>query len=94
MACELGSNFLMLEDAISEHEYLSRHKFLLHKVESRDSGVGSNWLRAGRPRGPSSSPGSVKNFLLHVVYTDSGARPISYTMGTWDFFLGGKAAGA
>jgi hypothetical protein len=32
----------------------------------------SDWLRAGRPRGWSSSPGRVKNFS-HVVQTDPGA---------------------
>jgi hypothetical protein len=37
----------------------------------------SDWLRAGRPRGRSSSPGSVKNFL-QVVQTGSGAHPVSY----------------
>jgi hypothetical protein len=39
----------------------------------------SDWLRAGRPRGRSSSAGNVKNFsLLHVVQTGSGVHPTSY----------------
>jgi hypothetical protein len=37
----------------------------------------SDWLRAGRPRSGSSSPGRVKNFL-QVVQTGSGANPTSY----------------
>jgi hypothetical protein len=41
----------------------------------------SDWLRAGRPRGRSSSPDKVKNFL-HVVQTGSGVHPTSYPMGT------------
>jgi hypothetical protein len=41
----------------------------------------SNWLRAGRPRSRSSSPGKVKSFL-HVVQTGSGVHPASYLMGT------------
>jgi hypothetical protein len=63
---------------------------------SRDSVVGTatgDGLRAGRPRGRSSSPGRVKNFL-HVVQTGPGARPASYTMGTGGPFSGGKAARA
>jgi hypothetical protein len=36
----------------------------------------SDWLQAGRPRGRSSIPGKVKNFL-HVVQTGSGAHPAS-----------------
>jgi hypothetical protein len=46
----------------------------------------SDWLQDGRPRGRSSSPGRVKNSLLHVIQTGSGAHPASYPMGT-----GGKA---
>jgi hypothetical protein len=46
----------------------------------------SDWLRAGRPRGWSSSPGRVKNFLFSTGY---GAHPGSYPVGT-----GGKAAEA
>jgi hypothetical protein len=47
----------------------------------------SDWLRAGQPRGLSSSPCKVKNFL-HVLQTGSGVHPTSYPLGT-----GGKAAG-
>jgi hypothetical protein len=52
----------------------------------------SDWLRAGRLRGRSSSPGSVKNFL-HVVQTGSDVHPTSYPICTGAFFAGGKAAG-
>jgi hypothetical protein len=41
----------------------------------------SDWLRAGRPRGQSSSPGRVKNFL-HVVQTVSDAHQTFYSMAT------------
>jgi hypothetical protein len=51
------------------------------------------WLRAGRPRGRSSSPGTVKN-ILHVVQTGSGAHTASYRMGTRGSFPRGKAAEA
>jgi hypothetical protein len=47
----------------------------------------SDWLRAGRPRGRSSSLGRVKNFL-HVVQTGSGVHPTSYPMGTGALSLG------
>jgi hypothetical protein len=53
----------------------------------------SDWLRAGRLRGRSSSPGRFKNFL-HVVQTDSEVHPISYPMSTGGSFPGGKAGGA
>jgi hypothetical protein len=42
----------------------------------------SDWLRAGRPRGRSSSPGRIKNFL-QVVQTGSGDHPASYPMATF-----------
>jgi hypothetical protein len=55
--------------------------------------VYSYWLRAGRPRGRSSSPGMGQDFSpLHVVQTGSGAHPASYPMGTGGPFPGGKAA--
>jgi hypothetical protein len=51
----------------------------------------SDWLRAGRPRGRSSSPGKDKN-VLHVVQTLSRApRTASSPMGTGGSFPGGKA---
>jgi hypothetical protein len=38
-------------------------------------------LRAGRPRGRSSSPGRVENLpLLHIVQTGSEVHPASYPM--------------
>jgi hypothetical protein len=33
-------------------------------------------------RGGSSSPGRVKNSVLHIVQTGSGVHPTSYKMGT------------
>jgi hypothetical protein len=54
---------------------------------SLDSAVGSDWRRAGRWKGRSSSPGRVKNFL-HVIQTCSGAHPAPCPVGA-----GGKAAG-
>jgi hypothetical protein len=47
------------------------------------------WLQVGRPRGRSSNPGSVKNFL-HSFHTVSGVHPL----GTSSSFSGSKAAGA
>jgi hypothetical protein len=52
----------------------------------------SDWLRDGRPRVLSSSPGRVKNFLGRP--TDTGAHAASYPMGIGGSFPGGKAAGA
>jgi hypothetical protein len=55
----------------------------------------SDWLRAGRPRGLSSNPGRVKNFLF-----STSSRPVlgptqaSYSMGARGSFPGGKAARA
>jgi hypothetical protein len=51
-----------------------------------------DWLGAGRPRGRSSTHGSVKNFL-HIVQTGSGAHPACYPMATGGSFPRGKAAG-
>jgi hypothetical protein len=48
----------------------------------------SDWLRAGQPRGLSSSLVSVKNFQ-----TGYGSHPDPYPMGTGSYFAGGKAAG-
>jgi hypothetical protein len=51
----------------------------------------SHWLRAGRTKGRSSSPGRAKNSsLLHVVVV---AHPASYSMGTGGSFPGDEAAG-
>jgi hypothetical protein len=62
----------------------SKHVYLdLGLVGNRDS----DWLRAGRPTGRSSSPG-------RVVQTDSGAHPASYPIGPGGSFPGGKEAGA
>jgi hypothetical protein len=55
----------------------------------------SDLLRAGRPRGRSSSPdGGQKFSLLHVVQTGFGVHPTSYPMGTGGSFPVGKAAEA
>jgi hypothetical protein len=51
-----------------------------------------NWLQAGRPRGWSSIPGSVKNFL-YVGQIGSGADPASYSMGTGALSPGVKPSG-
>jgi hypothetical protein len=54
----------------------------------------SDWLRAGRPRGRSSSPGTVKNFLFSMSSRPalgSNQTPIQWVPGA---FLGGKVAGA
>jgi hypothetical protein len=56
---------------------------------SRDS----DWLWAGRPRGRSSSPSRVKNFL-HVTQTGSWVHPTSYPIGTRGSFPKGKAVEA
>jgi hypothetical protein len=60
-------------------------------LEPEERSLYSEYLRHGRSKGQSSSPGRVKNFL-HVVQTGPGVHPISYTMGTGGFYLGGKAA--
>jgi hypothetical protein len=52
----------------------------------------SDWLRAGRPRGRSSSPGRIKNFL-QVFQTGSGVHPTSYQMGTGALSPGVKRPG-
>jgi hypothetical protein len=52
----------------------------------------SEWLRAGRQRGRSSSPGRGKNFLHS--FTPVVAHPVSYPIGTGGLFPGGKAIGA
>jgi hypothetical protein len=76
-----------------KYEYC-KISLLLTEFVSWDSAVGiatGNGLDG--PRGWSSSPGSVRNFL-HVVQTGPGAHPASYPMGTGGSFSGGKAAGA
>jgi hypothetical protein len=50
----------------------------------------SVWLRAGRPRGRSSSPGMSKNFH----FSTSGVHQTSYPMGTGGSCPGGKAVRA
>jgi hypothetical protein len=55
----------------------------------------SDWLRAGRPRGRSSSPGRVKNFHFSMSSRPalgSTQPPIEWVPG--GSFPGGKAAGA
>jgi hypothetical protein len=54
----------------------------------------SDWLRVRRPRGRSSSPGRVKNFLFSTSSRPALGSPTSYPMGTGSSFPGGKAAGA
>jgi hypothetical protein len=50
--------------------------------------IGEFWLRAGRPRGRSSSPGEVKNFFFCAL-----CRPALGPTGTGGSFREGKAAG-
>jgi hypothetical protein len=52
----------------------------------------SDWLRAGRQRGRTSSLGRVKNFL-HLVRTGSKVHPVSYPMCTGGSFPGVKRPG-
>jgi hypothetical protein len=74
---------------ISEREYL-----IYSCYYSTDRSRDNDWLRAGRPRSRSLSPGRVKDFF-HVVQPGSGVHPTSYPMGTGASFSGGgKAAGA
>jgi hypothetical protein len=54
----------------------------------------SDWLRAGRQRGWSSSPGKVKIFLFSTSPRPAEVIPDSYPMGTGGSFSGAKAAGA
>jgi hypothetical protein len=60
---------------------------------SRDSvvGIATGCLLAGRPRGRSSSPGKVKNFVH--VQTGTEAHPASCPLGTGGSFPGVKASG-
>jgi hypothetical protein len=62
------------------------------KCESGYLSLYSDWLRAGRPRGQSSCPGRVKNFL-HVVQTGSGVH-LTYPMGIGCSFFEGRTARA
>jgi hypothetical protein len=63
-------------------------------VELRQRSRYSYWLRAGRPRGRSSSSVGQEFSLRHVVHTDSGAHPASNPMDRGASFPDGKAAGA
>jgi hypothetical protein len=58
-----GSIFNELQGAISQKTIPNHH----WENRSRDS----VWLQAGRPRGRSSSPGRVKNFLFSMSSTPS-----------------------
>jgi hypothetical protein len=54
----------------------------------------SDWLRPGRPRGRSSSPDRVKNFLFSTSSRPgSGVHPTSYPMGTGSSFQDVKRQG-
>jgi hypothetical protein len=61
--------------AVESFAWCSRFRYNLRDILSGD------WLRAGRPRDRSSSPGY-------------GARPVSYPVYTGGSFAGGIAAGA
>jgi hypothetical protein len=63
-----------------------------NKSRSRDSSVGIATVSGLDGRG--SIPERGKRFcLLRVVQTGSEAYPVSYPMGTWGSFPGGKAVG-
>jgi hypothetical protein len=54
----------------------------------------SDWLRARRPMGRSSSLGGGQKFsFLHIVQIDFGANSASYQLGKGGSFSKGKAAG-
>jgi hypothetical protein len=64
--------------------------YVMDKICSQDS----DWLRAGQPRGRSSSPGRVKNFLfstLSRLAIGSIQPPIQWVLGA--FSLGIKRTG-
>jgi hypothetical protein len=53
----------------------------------------SDWLRAGRPKGRSSSPGTVKIFLFSTSLRQAlEPTQTSHPKGSWSSFPGGKAA--
>jgi hypothetical protein len=60
---------------------------------SRDSAVGIATGYGMEDRGRSSSPVMVKDSLLHVVQTGSGAQPASYPKSTGGYFPGVKRPG-
>jgi hypothetical protein len=63
-------------------------------VRSRDSSVGIATGYELQDGGVGVRvPVGLEFSLLHVVQTGSGVHPTSYSMGTGDSFLGGKAAG-
>jgi hypothetical protein len=59
----------------------------LHSEELHNSS--SDWLRAGRPRGRSSSPGRVKNFL----FSTSARPPLGSTQPPIQWVLGALSSG-
>jgi hypothetical protein len=55
-------------------------------------GIATGWLRAGRPRGGTLSPGGGKVFpLLHVTQTGSPSHSASFPVSTGGSFPGAKA---
>jgi hypothetical protein len=71
---------------IMHHEQLSSMYFRVVKHRRY-----SDWLRAGRPRGHSSSSGGGKSFLFSTSSRQVEAHPASYQMDTEDSFSGRKA---
>jgi hypothetical protein len=65
--------------------HLEHSGYYMHHLLGKRSRC-SDWLRAGRLRGRSSSPGRVS--FLHVVQTGSGAHQASHTKGTGGSFPG------
>jgi hypothetical protein len=78
----------------TDHE-LQHAKFLNQYKENGYISRYSDWLRAGRSQGQSSSPGDDKNFHFSMSSKPAlGPTPASYLMGTGDSFPGKKAARA
>jgi hypothetical protein len=75
--------------------YRTYYKQYLRHFRCPDGAVGiATGYGVGQPRLRSSSPGRVKNSLLHDLQTGSGTKPASYPISTGGFFLGENAAGA
>jgi hypothetical protein len=78
---------LAIESTWRRMEYVLSELWRLveYKLEQEEPGYRSrysDWLRAGRLRVRSSSPGRFKNSLLKIVQTGSEVHPTTYPMGT------------
>jgi hypothetical protein len=71
------------------------HAGIILQDTDNDVSRDSKWVRAGRPRGWSSSPGSVKNFLFSTLPRLAlGSAQPSIQWVPEDSFPEGKVAGA